>query len=225
VGEEVWSAWIVHERRGRTGRLNTAGSATATLAGVAMGLLAPARPGIDHDQVHAYDDDLLDVSTAETAQETVMLARSSVSVVERLVYTIHPWSSFAIVPVFALANTGVELSADLVGDAVSSRVALGVLVGLVVGKPLGILLFSWLACRVGLPALPTGAGWASLAGTATLAGIGFTLSLFIADLAFTDSQLVDQATLGILAASALASGLGALVLHRTSRSGVPARVD
>ena len=193
----------------------------ATLAGVAMGLLAPVRPAMDPDQVHDYEEELLDVSTPATAQETVMLARSSVSVAERLVYTIHPWSSFLIVPVFAMANTGVELSADLFGDAVGSGVTLGVLVGLVVGKPLGILAFSWLACRVRVAALPTGAGWPQLVGVATLAGIGFTVSLFVADLAFADRGLVDQATVGILAASLLASGLGALVLHRSTRSDAP----
>jgi NhaA family Na+:H+ antiporter len=91
----------------------------------------------------------------------------------------------------------------------------------VVGKPLGILAFSWLACRVRLAALPTGAGWPQLAGVATLAGIGFTVSLFVADLAFADRDLVDQATVGILAASLVASGLGALVLHRSTRSGAP----
>jgi NhaA family Na+:H+ antiporter len=145
-----------------------------------------------------------------------------VSVVERLGFVIHPWSSFVIVPLFAMANTGVELSTGLIGDAVGSRVTLGVLVGLVVGKPLGILAFSWLACRVGLAALPSGAGWHQLAGVATLAGIGFTVSLFVADLAFTDERLVDQATVGILVASALASLLGAFILHRMNRSGVPA---
>ena len=126
----------------------------ATLAGVVLGLLAPTRPFRHPDMVDA--DQLADVSTVRTAQETVVLARESVSVVEWLEYQLHPWSSYVIVPIFALANAGVVISSDSIADAAASPVTHGIVVGLVVGKAVGIFGFTWLACRLGIGALPTG---------------------------------------------------------------------
>src|SRR4051794_16590928 len=108
----------------------------ATLAGVVLGLMAPTRPIRDREDVS--DDKLTDVSTPETARETVVLARESVSVVAWLEHLLHPWSSFVIVPLFALANAGVVLSASTVQDALTSRLTYGVVIGLVVGKLIGI---------------------------------------------------------------------------------------
>ncbi|MER3453127.1 MAG: Na+/H+ antiporter NhaA [Acidimicrobiia bacterium] len=182
----------------------------ATLAGVVMGLLAPAATPLDRpDPV-----ELADVSTPLAARLTARLARESVSVAEWLEHVLHPWTSFLVVPVFALANAGVSLDAAGIRDALGSPVTAGVVAGLVVGKPLGITLFAWAAHRLGLGEPPTGATWRGLSGVATLAGIGFTVSLFVTSLAFENPALRDQARLGILAASLIAAVVGTAVLRR-----------
>jgi NhaA family Na+:H+ antiporter len=122
---------------------------------------------------------------------------------------IHPWTSFVIVPVFALANAGVEL--DL-GAAFESKVTWGVVAGLVVGKPLGIVAASWVAVRLRMAELPQGVAWPHVLGGGALAGIGFTVSLFVAGLAFEADGPTDAAKVAILAASAVAAALGAAVL-------------
>ena len=129
---------------------------------------------------------------------------------------LHPWTGLVVVPLFALANAGVALSASALDAALASPVTWGVAVGLVVGKPLGILLFSRLAVRMRVAALPPGATWRQLAGIGALAGIGFTVSLFVTRLAFGNGDLADQATVGVLAASALATAGAALLLHSRS---------
>ena len=117
-------------------------------------------------------------------------------------------------PLFALANAGVALSlAGIEGDA--GLITLGVLVGLVVGKPVGILLASWLAVRTAFGALPEGTGWSQVLGAGCLGGVGFTMSLFIAALAFGNGPLLDAAKLGILAASLVSGMLGYALLRRT----------
>ena len=123
-----------------------------------------------------------------------MLARESVSVVEWLEYRLHPWSSYVIVPVFALANAGVVISSDSIADAASSPVTHGIVVGLVVGKLVGIAGFTWLACRLGVGALPDGTRWPEIVGIAALGGIGFTVSLFVSNLAFRAVARVARAT-------------------------------
>jgi NhaA family Na+:H+ antiporter len=130
---------------------------------------------------------------------------------------LHPWTSLAIVPLFAVANAGVSLSASTLGDAVTSSVTWGAAVGLAVGKPLGIVLFSWLAVCVGAAALPSGATWRQLAGTGALAGIGFTVSLFVTRLAFGSAELIDQATIGVRAASLVTTGVAAAILRPRAR--------
>ena len=132
---------------------------------------------------------------------------------QRLEHLLHPWVAYAIVPLFALANAGVRLAE---GANLSSRIALGVFVGLVVGKQVGITLAAWLVVKSGLGALPEGVTWWHVYGAAWLAGIGFTMSLFVAGLAFADPNLVDQAKVGILAASAVAGAVGWVVLRRTA---------
>jgi Na+:H+ antiporter, NhaA family len=126
---------------------------------------------------------------------------------------IHPWSSYVIVPLFALANAGISLSADHLGDAVTSTVTLGIVLGLVVGKPAGIVGATWLAQRRGWAERPPGVAWDRLLGVGALAGIGFTVSLFVTNLAFADQpDVIEEAKIGILAASVLATAAGALVL-------------
>jgi NhaA family Na+:H+ antiporter len=186
----------------------------ATIAGVVLGLLAPTRPFERRELID--ETELLDVSTAERARQTADLARGSVSVVEWLEFRLHPWSSFVIVPLFALANAGLPITADALGDAWSSSVTHGVVVGLVVGKLVGVTAFTWLAVRLGIGTLP-GVPWRQFVGVGAVAGIGFTVSLFVTGLAFTDPALQDQAKIGILGASIIAGIVGALVLRRASR--------
>jgi Na+:H+ antiporter, NhaA family len=129
-----------------------------------------------------------------------------------LEHALHPWVVFAIMPLFALANAGVPLGGDLF-ETVSSPVALGIVAGLVVGKQLGITLFTWLAVKSGISELPRGINWRHVYGGGWLAGIGFTMSLFISDLAFPDGPVVETAKLGILAASLIAGVVGWTILR------------
>lgn len=119
----------------------------------------------------------------------------------------HPWTSFVVVPLFALANAGIELSAGSVRGAIASPLAIGVVLGLVIGKPVGISIGVWLATRRRLGAAPLAVGWPSLVATSSLAGIGFTVSLLIAELSYSGA-LLDQAKLGILGASITAVVIG-----------------
>jgi NhaA family Na+:H+ antiporter len=185
-----------------------------------MGLLAPARPDMGPEAVASRRDQLLDVHSPQAARQTSQLARRSVSQMEWLEHGLHPWTSLGIVPVFALANAGVSLSGSAIADAVSSPVAWGVLLGLVVGKTVGIAAFAWVATRLRIATLPAGATWRQLVGTAALAGIGFTVSIFVAGLAFDRADLVAEAKIGILAASVLATIVASVVLLRA-----PSRID
>jgi NhaA family Na+:H+ antiporter len=124
-----------------------------------------------------------------------------------------------IVPLFALGNAGISLSPESLTGAASSSVAWGVLVGLLVGKPIGILLFSGLAVRLGFASLPDGATWRAIAGAGLLAGIGFTVSVFIADLAL-DQPVVNESKVAILTASIAAGILGMVLLRRSPNSDV-----
>ena len=132
-----------------------------------------------------------------------------------LEHTLHPWVVFAIMPLFALANAGVPLGGGI-GEALTSPVALGIVAGLVVGKQVGVTLFAWLAVKIGISELPEGIRWRHVYGASWLAGIGFTMSLFISDLAFSNGSLVDAAKLGILAASLLAGLVGWTILRGAS---------
>jgi Na+:H+ antiporter, NhaA family len=190
----------------------------ATLAGAVMGLLAPTRPARQPELVDAAA--LADVSSPEAARHTVTLARESVSVVEWLEHTLHPWTGFVVVPLFALANAGIPLGGGVLGDEVRSPVAAGILLGLVVGKPVGIVGATWLAVRFGGARLPTGAAWRGIVAVGVLAGIGFTVSILVTGLAFEDPRQVDEAKLAILAASIVAAlgGLGLMAAAHPSPS-------
>jgi NhaA family Na+:H+ antiporter len=137
-----------------------------------------------------------------------MTAKETVSPLERLETALHPWVAFAIMPLFALANAGVPIEASAFGEPI----ALAVAAGLTLGKPLGIMTFSWLAVRAGWASLPAGVNWLVMLGAGCLAGIGFTMSLFIAALAL-DGGLLDAGKIGILASSAVSAivGMGLLV--------------
>jgi Na+/H+ antiporter NhaA len=148
-------------------------------------------------------------SRARTAQRSVA---SAISANDRLQYALHPWTSFVIVPLFALANTGIHIDADLLGDAIGSPITLGIFFGYVVGKPIGIVGATWLGTRDWVLALRPSLSWPVLTGGGAVAGIGFTVSLLIASLAF-DGQQREEATLGVLAA-AIASTLVAWLVFR-----------
>ncbi|MFT3852283.1 MAG: Na+/H+ antiporter NhaA [Ilumatobacteraceae bacterium] len=137
-----------------------------------------------------------------------------VAVVERLEHRLHPWTSYAIVPLFALANAGIELSRSHMRDALSSPIAWGVFAGLVAGKPLGVVVGSRLAIRGGVATPPAGANRRHLLGIGNAAGIGFTVALFVTELAFTDEAQRDDAKLAILTASIVAALLALVVLGR-----------
>ncbi len=131
----------------------------------------------------------------------------------RIEHALHPWVAFLIVPIFALANAGVPIGGEA-GTVVVEPVVLGIIFGLVVGKQVGITLAAWLVVRLGWASLPDGVGWRHIYGGAWLGGIGFTMSLFVADLAFGHSPALDLAKIGILTASVIA-GVGGYVILRS----------
>jgi NhaA family Na+:H+ antiporter len=183
----------------------------ATIAGVVLGLLTPTRPFQRAELID--EDELTDLSSVEAVRETATLARQSVSVVEYLEHVLHPWTSLLIVPLFALANAGVTVTGGALSDALSSSVTQGIVIGLVVGKFVGITSFTWVAQRTGVAVMPQGATWRGVLAVAAIGGIGFTVSLFVASLAFTGGTL-DEAKIGILAGSLLAAAGGTLLLLR-----------
>ena len=200
----------------------------ATIAGVAIGLLTPSQPLYDGVEFDRTTRRIIDYYPAESTEprfhelvehEARLLAdvaRESISPLSRLQHSLHIWSSFVIIPIFALANAGVRLVGIDVGAAATSSVAMGVAVGLVVGKPLGVVLFAWLAVKLGWGALPRNTRWVHIIGTAILAGIGFTVALFIAELAYTDPAITDLAKIGIFIGSIAAGVVGYVFLRRTS---------
>ncbi|MEO6318851.1 MAG: Na+/H+ antiporter NhaA [Acidimicrobiales bacterium] len=187
----------------------------ATIAGVALGLLTPARPllpQVDADLVADRLSSDAEVTPLEV-REVAFELRESVPVAERLEHLIHPWTSFLIIPLFALANAGIPLSRSALADAAGSAVTVGVVVGLVLGKVVGVGLGAWLAVRVGIARLPDEIGWRHILGLSSLAGIGFTVSIFVSALAFDDPDLQQQAKIGVLIASTIAAGIGVAVLR------------
>jgi NhaA family Na+:H+ antiporter len=192
----------------------------ATIAGVILGLLTPARSYLNQGILIRLLQQIREAvegnwskepHRAETVRRLQWAARETISPLEYLEQTLHPWVAFGIMPVFALANAGVPFQAS----ALVAPVSLAVLLGLLIGKPVGIVLTSWLAVRAGLAKLPDGVGWLTLAGAGCLAGIGFTMALFIADLALT-GPLLDEAKIGILSGSVLSAALGMAILMRTT---------
>jgi NhaA family Na+:H+ antiporter len=189
----------------------------ATLAGVILGIITPTHalnPNMSREQVEAA---IVDPSMDETASamEAARFINESVPVGSRLIRAVHPWSSFVIIPVFALANAGIELSGSALADAATSRVSLGIGAGLIIGKIVGITGAVAIAVRSGAARLPNGATMTQVIGVTAVAGIGFTVSLFISGLAFDDPKAVSEAKIGILAASIVAAALGAAILRRS----------
>jgi NhaA family Na+:H+ antiporter len=205
--------------------LATLGSGVhATVAGVLMGLMCPVH-------VLAPRETLM-TRLSETAQDALRrfgaggaegqpepllqrmreLSREAQSPLEYLTHQLHPWVAFVVMPVFALANAGVTLDASTLGEPATSRVALAVALGLLIGKPIGVTLFSFAAVKLGIATLPGRVNLGSVFGAGLLAGIGFTMALFITALAFGEGAYASAAKVGVLSASAVACVLGVAVL-------------
>ncbi len=199
----------------------------ATIGGVLLAFTIPAKPAHTPEQFDHSLEELKDAFHAETcdpessgnplsslrmATLAEALEKEAIAVQspqQRIEHTLAPWVTFGVIPLFAFANAGVDFSAIEGWEALADPVTLGVVLGLVLGKFAGISGASWLAVRAGLAVLPRGVGWIHLCGVSWLAGIGFTMSLFISQLAFpTDPSLAEKAKLGILSASLVAAVIG-----------------
>ncbi len=203
----------------------------ATVAGVLAALTVPHRIARgrgemlerldditdDLDEREAKDLTVYDEHHEAALQEIQKVADQAGSPLQHMEHDLAPWVAYGIMPVFALANAGVALSGDVVGGLLTDPVAWGVVLGLVVGKQLGVLGFAWAAVKLGWANLPSAVDWRLIHGASALAGIGFTMSIFIASLAFPGSELLDRAKMGILVASAIAAAAGTMILvARTS---------
>jgi Na+:H+ antiporter, NhaA family len=195
----------------------------ATIAGVILGLMTPARAWVGDERMRSIIGKLTanpagehwsgDSSERSDLKEAGRALTESLSPLERLEMMLHPWVGFAVMPLFALANAGVAFSAVDLDEPVSGAI----FAGLVVGKPIGVLLFAWLAVRLRVATLGAGLDWVFLTAGAFLTGIGFTMSIFISNLAYP-SELLPAAKMGIFLGSAMSAVIGLLILYwRTSR--------
>jgi Na+:H+ antiporter, NhaA family len=204
----------------------------ATIAGVILAMAIPATTRIDGpsfitrarqlvDRFAGADQPDADPRTSSDRQATLAELEEATEAIQaplqRLERTLHPWVAYGIVPLFALANAGVSLGPN-VAEAVGSPLAAGIVVGLVVGKQLSILAATWAVVRIGLGRLPDGVTWRHVWGAGWVAGIGFTVSLFVADLAFADRAALDVAKVAILGASLIA-GVGGWLVLRSAPAG------
>jgi NhaA family Na+:H+ antiporter len=197
----------------------------ATIAGVLLAFTIPARPASTIEQFNVQIDKLQaqlqrersgqsstyafgNESLAALAESVEQVSNAAQSPLQRIEHGLSPWVTFAIIPIFAFANAGIDFRTLKFGEALGAPVTLGVLFGLVVGKFVGIGLFSWVGVKCGLGRLPNGVQWRHVLGAAWLGGIGFTMSLFIGQLAFADAVLIEESKLGILLASLLAAVIG-----------------
>jgi len=196
----------------------------ATIAGVILGAITPAkslgRKSAFIETVQAALPNVRDsFGNEDTERDEIIpgrieeLARQTESPLARLERMVHPWVACLVLPIFALVNAGVALSGEFVRQAFTSPVTLGVMCGLIVGKAAGVSALSWLAVRLGWAALPQGVSWRNVFGAGLLGGVGFTVALFITGLAFTDKLLIEEAKVGVLAASLIAAVAGYLFLR------------
>jgi NhaA family Na+:H+ antiporter len=201
-----------------------------TVAGVIIAMTIPARPRMTDTEFLERSQKILDnfrsasgkgarmLGNENRRKSAAALTRASQLVqtpLQRMEFELHPWVTFLIMPLFALTNAGVSIGTDIM-SVVTDRISLGIIAGLVIGKQMGITLFSWLAVKSRLAALPGDISWKDIHAAGWLGGIGFTMSLFISNLAFNDSMLTLSAKLGILLAS-LISGTAGWILFRSTR--------
>jgi NhaA family Na+:H+ antiporter len=200
----------------------------ATLAGVVLGLITPSapfqRPDAVSEEARRVADETVDRpwppdTDAPSWLHLSEISREAVSPLARLEHLLHPWTSYLVVPVFALANAGVRLSGGALVEALSSRVTMGIVAGLVVGKSVGVAGTVWLATRLRLASLPVGVRREQMLGVSVVAGIGFTVSLFIAGLAFGNTAMEEPAKVGVLAGSLISGVVGAAILRFRGREG------
>lgn len=199
----------------------------ATIAGVLVAFMIPARTKINEEEyvfsMQKYTDQFRQAmpqagSLTTYEQHRTIEAIKNISFdaetpLQKIEYSLHPWVAFLIMPLFALANAGMVIGGDFF-PALLNPVSMGVAAGLVAGKFTGVLLFTWLMVRLKLAALPENATWQHICGVAFLAGVGFTMSLFITELAFDDAAMIDQSKYGILLASVISGVTGILWLRR-----------
>jgi NhaA family Na+:H+ antiporter len=203
-----------------------------TVVGVALGLLTPARPfqpqaAVAHEAGSVADR----VETSPGAPDAnaghwrrlVVLGREAISPLTRIEHALHPWTSMAVVPLFALANAGIVLDREALAEAAGSPVTLGVALGLILGKCAGLLGGAALSVRLGLADRPRGVTWLEVAGLGGLAGIGFTISLFVTGLAFADPATLGAAKVGILAGSVVSALVGVALIGAAHRRREAAR--
>jgi Na+:H+ antiporter, NhaA family len=199
-----------------------------TIAAVAIGLMTPAHPFHDPATVSAEAIRIADETADEpddpdadagSWRRLAWLSREAISPLTRVEHSLHEWSSFLVLPIFALANAGIALDAESLEAATETPISLAVALGLVVGKTVGLTLAVVLAVKLGLSLLPAGVRWAHVVGVAALAGIGFTVSLFIAALAYTEPSELEAAKIGILGGSIVAAAIGLAALLAVSRQG------
>lgn len=202
----------------------------ATIAGVLVAFTIPAMTRIDENVYsnnlrklsYEFEKEIPSNSTLttpeqhRTIQHVKTLSLAAETPLQKIEHALHPWVAFIIMPLFALANSGILISSDFFSSIINP-VTLGVTSGLIIGKFTGILLFTWIMVKTGIGVLPDQANWKHIMGIALLAGVGFTMSLFISGLAFKDPVFVQQAKYGILIASVLAGLGGYLFLRRVGK--------
>ena len=204
-----------------------------TIAGVIVGLMTPVRAPLGPEGfLESAQGELARLSNlgpstlsshdlASSLKQVDLARRGAMAPAESLIESLHPWVAYAIMPIFALANAGVSLGGGLEAEG-TQAVMLGVVAGLVVGKTVGVFGVSWLVVRLGIGVLPTGLSSRHLVVLGVVAGVGFTMAIFVAQLAFTDPSLLAAAKLGVLIASGAAGVLG-LILGRLLLSPVEAK--
>jgi NhaA family Na+:H+ antiporter len=195
----------------------------ATIAGVVIGFLTPTtplRPDVDGELIADRLENQSELSAADVRNASFLI-RESVPVNERLTDMLHPWTSFLVIPVFALANAAIPLNGDALGEAAGSRITWGVALGLLVGKTIGVSGMAWLAVRSGVARMPRGATPLHIVGIAVAAGIGFTVAIFITGISFDDVVLQEDAKVGIFVASIGAAVLSSFILAAAHRRASP----
>jgi Na+:H+ antiporter, NhaA family len=214
IGFAVWVAFLLS-------------GVHATIAGVLVAFTIPARTRINEQSfagnlrklLTAFEQQIPNNSTLTTPEQhhTIekikKLSADAETPLQKIEYGLHPWVAFMVMPLFALANAGIIIGADFFSSLLNP-ISMGVMIGLVAGKFVGVLLATWLMVKLGAQ-LPVKSNWKQITGVALLAGVGFTMSLFISGLAFSHADIVDQAKYGILLASLLAGILGVIVLKRS----------